>query len=411
MIGSITIRGFKSVVDQTIELGRLNVFVGANGAGKSVVLEAIGVLGAAADGRVDDAALLRRGVRPGVPALYKNAFAADKIPRFINLKALSDGSPKALYELSIDNPIKGAGLPWRFSHEKVALITKNTEQPFITRAPRGATFWGKSDVSQRFKPRDNTRSVADVPNPLGDPPEGVQSFFSCLRTYAIYDPQTPVLRGTEQEIAPLSPIGVHGGGLAEAVRYLLRHDWLKRDRDVKRRFYELLGWADSIGVTAPTADLISPNVPSAKILVRFRDRFMREGRNRLSAYDASEGALYVLFAYALIHHPASPRTLAIENIDHALHPRLARGLIDALASETKTTGRQLLVTTHNPLVLDGLDLRDDAIRLFTVDRNKKGHTLIERLKWSDALAKANASGLTLSQMWTQGLFGGVPNIF
>ena len=138
---------------------------------------------------------------------------------------------------------------------------------------------------------------------------------------------------------------------------------------------------------------------------------MREGRNRLSAYDASEGALYVLFAYALIHHPASPRTLAIENIDHALHPRLARGLIDALASETKTTGRQLLVTTHNPLVLDGLDLRDDAIRLFTVDRNKKGHTLIERLKWSDALAKANASGLTLSQMWTQGLFGGVPNIF
>jgi predicted ATPase len=77
MLGKVTVKGFKSVVAQSVDLGRLNVFVGANGAGKSVVLEAIGVLGAAAEGRVDDASLLRRGVRPGVPALYKNAFADD----------------------------------------------------------------------------------------------------------------------------------------------------------------------------------------------------------------------------------------------------------------------------------------------------------------------------------------------
>src|ERR1017187_10495986 len=76
MITKITVTSFKSIESAEIELGHLNVFVGANGSGKSNLLEAIGVLSAAADGKVTDQALLQRGVRPGVPRLYKSAFSA-----------------------------------------------------------------------------------------------------------------------------------------------------------------------------------------------------------------------------------------------------------------------------------------------------------------------------------------------
>lgn len=69
----IHIVGFKSIVDQSVTLGRVNCFIGANGAGKSNVLEAIGVLSAAASGRVDDEAIIRRGVRAGLPRLFKSA--------------------------------------------------------------------------------------------------------------------------------------------------------------------------------------------------------------------------------------------------------------------------------------------------------------------------------------------------
>jgi predicted ATPase len=137
---------------------------------------------------------------------------------------------------------------------------------------------------------------------------------------------------------------------------------------------------------------------------------MRKGRNRLSAYDASEGALYVLFALVVLNHPRAPRTFAVENIDHALHPRLARKLVEVMAAQAKENDRQVLLTTHNPLVLDALDLRDDEVRLFTVDRDRHGHTIIRRLPFTNALNKAQSSGLTLSQMWTRGLIGGVPNI-
>ena len=48
LIRTIHIDGFKSIHSESIELGRVNCFIGANGVGKSIVLEAIGVLGAAA---------------------------------------------------------------------------------------------------------------------------------------------------------------------------------------------------------------------------------------------------------------------------------------------------------------------------------------------------------------------------
>ena len=41
MFKRLAIKNFKSIIDLTIELGRVNVFIGANGIGKSNVLEAI----------------------------------------------------------------------------------------------------------------------------------------------------------------------------------------------------------------------------------------------------------------------------------------------------------------------------------------------------------------------------------
>ncbi|WP_437753849.1 AAA family ATPase [Sorangium sp. So ce1389] len=409
MLGKIVIRGFKSVVAQTVDLGRVNVFVGANGAGKSVVLEAIGVLGAAAEGRVDDATLLRRGVRPGVPTLYKNAFAADEIPRLITLNARSKDQRPVVYDVSLDNPVRKGSAPWRFVNEKLALGEEDGSRKYVTRSSRGATLWGGRGKGHSFKPQDPTRSVADIPNPHGEPPPVVRELLSRLRAFAIYDPQTPVLRGISTETGPLDPVGTSGGRFAEALGELIER-WKTIPQYASQRLWELLGWANGIRVGPPTADVISPSIPSPSRIIRFTDRFMRPKRNVLSAYDASEGALYVLFAFTLLFHPRTPSSFAIENVDHALHPLLARKLVSLVADCAAEADKQILLTTHNPLVLDALDLRNDEVRLFTVDRNKKGHTLVRRLEFTAALEKAMESKLTLSQMWTQGLIGGVPNI-
>ena len=76
MLESLTVKTFKSLENVTVHFGLVNVFIGPNGSGKSNLLEALGILACSANGRVDDQALLSRGVRPGLPALYKTAFPA-----------------------------------------------------------------------------------------------------------------------------------------------------------------------------------------------------------------------------------------------------------------------------------------------------------------------------------------------
>jgi AAA15 family ATPase/GTPase len=99
MISKIRIGSFKSLEDVEFELGLLNVFIGANGSGKSNLLEAIGVLSAAADGKVNDQTLLQRGVRPGVPKLYKSAFPIAKGSRQLSHIFFSASSQSAHYDV------------------------------------------------------------------------------------------------------------------------------------------------------------------------------------------------------------------------------------------------------------------------------------------------------------------------
>ena len=112
------IKGFKSIVDQTVALGRVNCFIGANGVGKSNILEALGVCGAAAGGRVDDEAILRRGVRAGLPRQFKGSFDGVPIPPHIFLEA--EGEPETAYRVSLLNPLGKPEPGWSFKSEALS---------------------------------------------------------------------------------------------------------------------------------------------------------------------------------------------------------------------------------------------------------------------------------------------------
>ena len=105
MIRTITIEGFKSIPSLApLELGRVNCFIGANGVGKSNILEAIGVLSAAAYGKVNDESLRTRGVRLGLPRLYKSSFESSRTPAHIALSA--SGSSDETFRVSLLNPLE-----------------------------------------------------------------------------------------------------------------------------------------------------------------------------------------------------------------------------------------------------------------------------------------------------------------
>jgi hypothetical protein len=55
-------------------------------------------------------------------------------------------------------------------------------------------------------------------------------------------------------------------------------------------------------------------------------------------------------------------------------------------------------------------LNDPEIRLFTVDRDSNGHTVVKRIDLAAAIKARPNEEWTLSRMWMNGLLGGVPNV-
>ncbi|MCB1974315.1 MAG: ATP-binding protein, partial [Burkholderiaceae bacterium] len=181
--------------------------------------------------------------------------------------------------------------------------------------------------------------------------------------------------------------------------------------DLLDSVFELVDWVADIQTTSSAGALLSPSVARTKDVLKFTDRFMLKSRNTLTAYDASEGALYVLFCAILCLSPQSPKVFAIDNLDQALNPRLVGRLTSKLSSwlQRSSAQRQLLFTAHNPAVLDGLNLADPEIRLFAVERNSDGHTVVRRIELNAELQRLHTS-YPLSRLWLMGNLGAVPNV-
>jgi predicted ATPase len=392
VLTQLTVQGFKSLHNvENLGLGVINVFIGANGSGKSNLLEAIGLLSATAAGKLDDQALLRRGVRPSASQLYQSTFRDGKIFGRINICSIwRTAQDVAQYRVRIDNEMDARQQPWPYE-EKAEYNGEPIELG-----------------------RDEWSAYRKLPD--GEPGllySTVVRFLSILSDYAIFSPNTPILRGVVSDITQRQPVGLAGGQLAEAVNELLRKRQNAFGTLELDELFELLDWVDEIAVVPPSQDLVSASVPTLRNIIRFTDRWMDKDHNQISAYDASEGVLYVLFALVLALHPKSPRLFAIDNFDQAMHPRLARATTRIFCQQMLKADpiRQALLTTHNPLVLDGLDLQDDRIRLFAVERNSYGATQVYRVQVSDEVLQATQDGLTLSNLWVMGRLGGVPDLF
>jgi len=393
MVTKVTIEAFKSIERVEVELALVNVFVGANGSGKSNLLESIGVLSAAASGRVDDEALLRRGVRPGLPRLYRCAL---KGLRHSSM-SFSAECEKGSYKVSLLSPMKASGSAWRYQSESWTL----GERELVGRSE--GTRVGPN-------PEAGLAALRAVDREAGDP---ALMLLDLLRNYAIYEPNTPTLRGITPELQPRDPVGLSGGGLPQAIRTLIRT--FRQDGRMRAsylHFRELIDWAKATGSIPVSRLNLSPSAATSRLAVKFVDRYMKEGRNVLSGTDASEGALYVLFAAVMALDSRTPKLVAIDNIDHGLNPRLAQALMRRIcdAIVDAEIPRQLLLTTHNPQALDGLPLKDDRVRLFTVSRSSTGRTIVRRVIVSDKLIAMSKEGWTLSRMWVMGHLGGVPNV-
>ncbi len=86
MIKSVKIENYKSIQELEVDIGRFNVIIGENGAGKSNFLEALALFGAAEADKLDNEFLVSRGVRAVDYARMLSSFNNEITHIIINIK-------------------------------------------------------------------------------------------------------------------------------------------------------------------------------------------------------------------------------------------------------------------------------------------------------------------------------------
>src|SRR5438067_2182894 len=410
MISEITIQNFKSVEDLTLPLGRVTVLIGENGSGKSNILEAIAFLGAAAANKLDTEFLVSRGIRVTDAALMRSAFPPRNVhplsdANAIHLTARNGNSAAADFRLTPLPQKEGVpgwmSFPRRPEPDVSSSLLKTTPASEVEKVRKLVEDSLKGAVPERFNTKNDL--VDDIVGQLLLAEKINQQNLEAeqrlgLGSFLIYSPENTALRRFEQE-GQIQPIGIRGESLFKMLQTFGSKDNVPRLIELKHCL-ELTGWFLDFR--------IPENLAPGEFRLLIYDRFVGE-KVTLDQRSANEGFLFLLFYFSLFLSPLTPHLFAIDNVDASLNPSLCAALMARLCELAAKYDKQVLVTTHNPALLDGLNLADSEQRLFAVSRNEDGKTAIRRIQ--PPKPREGEAPLKLSHAFLRGLIGGLPKNF
>ena len=355
MLRKLHIENFKSIYDLDIELGRVNVLIGENGCGKSNILEALALASAVKDNRLKNDDFAQKGIRVTRPDMMMNSFFGIKPRESIRVECLFSSEKESI---------------------KVSLSTNNPSNIY--------SLWVANEEQKMFS--------------------SIPSFFH-LKHYLIYEVQTNPLRGFNKQSYEIP--GRNGENLDILLERFDEAEW-----EQLLSHSNFISWLDGEGVLIDkSGDLNRKRLKlRSDSKLYFKDKFMQKKNNVFSVENANEGALHILFYLALFISKRTPKFFAIDHIENALNPYLCRVSMKNICELAKENDKQTIITTHNPAVLDGLDLHDDEQRLFVVFRNEKGHTTVKRVELGPNV-EVGGNKLNLSELWMRNHFGGIPENF
>jgi predicted ATPase len=400
MIQEITIRNYKSVHDLTMELGHVNVLIGENGCGKTNILEAVAMLGAGTP-TIGINELEAKGVRVTKPSLTISSFRGIKQNNTISIDVLlSDSEQRLLSEYApVDsNDIFSEWTEKSFQNGIGSYLDLMEE---IRQGPNKDSSEIKAKLAKIEEIVGWIRNLDKGTFESATRPVILRA--SNFQKYVIFNLATQALRGIESE-SKIVPLGIYGEGLD-----ILLGDFSKEEMAELLGFGHLISWLEKIEIDITDIRKYEGHkLGRSNSILYFRDKFMRKNNNVFAAENSNEGVLHILCYLALFISKKTPKFFAIDNIETALNPKLCRTLMKEIAALAVKHDKQVLITTHNPAVLDGINLHDDSQRLFVISRNDEGHTTARRIKMKP---QVEGKELKLSEMWMRGTLGGIPTNF
>lgn len=411
LVREIRIKNFKSVRDVKLELGRVNVFIGENGAGKSNILEAIAFSAAASAEKLDNEFLTSRGVRVTDPSLMRSAFKesgiSEPIEVSVSLQSENGESLDLNYSIQNDNTPYAKWRSESKTEGKVALSLDDLLS-VLKESTKKIDYNNREDVDllarlvstiseklrDELRPGSHTISFEAKEGRLAFVDNRIESLTSKFSDFIIYSPENSMMRTLERE-GQILPLGINGEGLLRFLQFISTEP-----NSVAYKYIEdalsLFSWYS--GLKIEKDDLEN--------CIRAKDKHLSDSNSWIDQRSTNEGFLFAAFYFSLFSSSHTPSFFAVDNIDASLNPKLCVEMVQRISKISKETNKQCILTTHNPAILDGLDLNDPDQKLFIISRSREGRTTVR-----DFDKKPDLNRRKMSELFLAGALGGLPKGF
>ena len=416
MLDAITLENFKSYRKARLPLASLTVLIGANASGKSNAIEGMRLLSLLAHGQrlaniqlvVQNGEHLVRGTMTSLPYGQGNEFglgaeatdapwrtlAMRLVRRQDGLHIVSEtlsqpGEGEPLYELDHPSHERDTNVQVAYNNYarggKKSHITCTDQAAIFTQLDSPATFAASHKASRERIPA------------------AVNQLRKSLAAMQFLDPAPARMR----DYAFPSDRTLQGDGRnLSAVLYNL---WgANRDKDIEEQRGEqepfrqqrqaILNFIQSLP-EQNIAGLSFLEEPRGGVMLTLHETFGDQHR----AYDASllsDGTLRVLSIAAAMLSAEEGSLVVIEEIDNGVHPSRARHLLNNIREIAQRRNLRVLLSTHNPALLDALPDAALPDTLFCYRDPVQGDSRIIRLQdipdYPELIAQDSLGGLATS---------------
>jgi predicted ATPase len=396
-IEKLRISGFRRLRDVELPMKPFTVLIGANGVGKTSILDALSLLSASASSNLN-AKLSEFGGVSNLLTRGKNekmlSRKDDRISLCVDMKVPDDNPFN--YELKL----KPAPLGYSIASEELSqnrLRDGHSSPKFVhLMSLSGDVFYvpdeniRPSDVTSEDMIRPTWEhspletSLAQVPKTFKQP-ETFRNILATTHQYHTLDvsPRAPVK--LPQPMKPATMPGIDGENLSSYL-YCLRESNSNR--------YEVI--IDTLKAAFPHFDSFSfPPVAAGMLTTAWNDNRLNE---KINIHELSEGTLRFIWLVSLLHSPQLPTITMIDEPEVSLHPELLSILVDVMREASERT--QLIVATHSDRLVRFLEPSEVVV----MDTDDEGYATAT---WADDMdLDAWLAEYSLDEVWRMGRMGG-----
>jgi len=383
LIHSMKLTNFLSYGDsqEPLELRKLNVLIGANGSGKSNLIEALELLRATPkdllkpvrDGGGVQDWLWKGGERNPIAEIEAVvSFPAGPVPLRYSLSFTEVGQRFEIVDERVENETPDSG---------------HAQPHFFYRFENGRGVLNVKGEVRKLQHED-IDPVASILAQRKDPDQYPEltylgSMFSKIRIHRDWSfgrytpPRLPQKADLPNDY--LEP---------DARNLGLVLNRLKLNFPVKRKLLKALR------ALYEDIDDFDVKIEGGTVQV-----FLHEGDITIPATRLSDGTLRYLCLLAILCDPEPPPLVCIEEPELGLHPDVLPTLADLMKDASELT--QLIVTTHSDVLVDAMSDQPESV---LVVEKVDGNTRVERLDGTKL--KPWLEKYRLGQLWTRGELGG-----